>query len=197
MAKKRTKKALCRPVNVRELRDKFLIVCEGKKTEPNYFERFRVSKEVKVVGGAGDTIRVVKEALCLMKDAKYDQVWCVFDKDSFPAGDFNQAIDEAKKNKIQVAYSNEAFELWYLLHFDYLDAAIPRTHYKDMLFKRLGAKYKKNDPNMYEVLEPRQQQAIRNATKLLADYKPHHNPAKDNPCTTVHLLVQALNQYAV
>jgi hypothetical protein len=33
--------------------------------------------------------------------------------------------------------------------------------------------------------------AIRNAANLLKSYDPH-NPAKDNPCTTVHILVQEL-----
>lgn len=35
-----------RKVNTREVRQKFLIVCEGEKTEPNYFRSFRVPKNV-------------------------------------------------------------------------------------------------------------------------------------------------------
>ena len=37
-----------------------------------------------------------------------------------------------------------------------------------------------------------QPRAIKNACKLLSIYEPH-NPEKDNPCTTVHLLVEELN----
>jgi len=49
---------------------------------------------------------------------------------------------------------------------------------------------------MYDRLLTRQPDAIRNAQTLLDSYGPAHNPEKDNPCTTVHLLVQELNQYA-
>jgi hypothetical protein len=35
-----------RRVNVRPLRPRFLIVCEGSRTEPTYFRRFRVNTEV-------------------------------------------------------------------------------------------------------------------------------------------------------
>ena len=33
-----TRKSLKRQVKTRDLRERFLIVCEGKKTEPLYFE---------------------------------------------------------------------------------------------------------------------------------------------------------------
>lgn len=40
------KKSLKRPVNIRNLRQRFLIVCEGEKTEPLYFKKFRVPKKI-------------------------------------------------------------------------------------------------------------------------------------------------------
>lgn len=143
-----------------------------------------------------NTIRLVREAIRLRKQDDYDEVWCVFDRDSFPAQDFNRAIELAKQSNMKVAYSNEAFEIWYLLHFHYHDSATSRDLYKDMLTDWLGFEYKKNDPNMYELLESRQQDAIRNAERLLNSYDPHR-PADDNPCTAVHHLVQALNEFAV
>ena len=42
------KKFKDRKLDTRELIDTFLIVCEGEKTEPNYFEKFPVRKEIKV-----------------------------------------------------------------------------------------------------------------------------------------------------
>jgi hypothetical protein len=47
---------------------------------------------------------------------------------------------------------------------------------------------------MYQQLleQGNQALAIKHAEKLLASYDPS-NPEKDNPSTTVHLLVQALN----
>ncbi|MDF5732679.1 MAG: RloB family protein, partial [Rhizonema sp. PD38] len=112
-----------RKVNIRDLGERFLIVCEGEKTEPNYFKSFRVPGKVVIdIRGLGNnTIGLVEEVVIIKNDAEYDQVWCVFDRDSFPRKDFNAALALATRENIQVAYSNEAFELWYLLHFHYYD----------------------------------------------------------------------------
>jgi len=188
-----------RRVNVRPLRPRFLIVCEGSKTEPNYFRRFRVNTEVvdlEVIGLGDNTLSLVQRTCELMRQDDYAQVWCVFDRDSFPAERFNEALNQAQQRNIRVAYSNEAFELWYLLHFDYHDAALSRTRYQQMLTQRLGKPYRKNALDMYDLLKERQPEATRNARRLLDSYGPNHNPERDNPCTTVHQLVEELNRCA-
>jgi hypothetical protein len=150
-----------------------------------------------------NTINLVKEAIKLKKnDGDYDQVWCVFDKDSFPIENFNKALELAEDNDIKVAYSNEAFEIWYILHFDYRDTAMSRQEYQDVLTQKLrnaklidlNKQYRKNDNNMYEYLEKLQSQAIKNSKRLLEQYNPPQ-PAIDNPSTTVHLLVEELNKF--
>jgi hypothetical protein len=185
-----------RRINYYEKRLRILIVCEGAKTEPNYFNKFpHPPSSVVVVKGIGkNTETLVREAISLREkaDSKYDQVWCVFDRDSFPAVNFNAALQMAKARGIEVAYSNEAFELWYLLHFCYFDTGISRKQYKDLLSRHLGYKYTKNSQNMFEQLCPHQKKAIQNAKRLLSQYRP--NPAKDNPSTTVHILVERLNR---
>ena len=182
----------------RSLRQKFLIVCEGKRTEPNYFTSFRVRKDVKVqvIGEGYNTLSLVERAIELEREGKYDQAWVVFDRDDFPAQHFNEAISLAERNGIGVAYSNQAFEIWYLLHFNYHDVATSRRLYKQMLTKRLGFEYQKNDPDMYTHLQMKQADAIRNAKKLLQTYT-SPKPERDNPSTTVHRLVEALNKFAV
>lgn len=102
----------------------------------------------------------------------------------------------ARARGFEVAYSNEAFELWYILHFEYLQSGISRNEYKKKLTKYLDVKYKKNDLTMYERLLSKQSKAVQNAKSLLMYYGADHNPEKDNPSTTVHLLVQQLNQYS-
>ncbi len=189
-----------RRVDTREVRQRFLIVCEGERTEPNYFESFRTNNrlsnvQIKITGVGQSTIKLVQEAEKLKRQDDYDQVWCVFDRDNFPAGDFNGAISRAEKKNIKVAYSNEAFELWYLLHFNYHDTALSRSSYQQRLTKQLEFPYRKNDPKMYETLQDKQAVAIRNAEKLLQSYGSTHNPANDNPCTTVHQLVKELNRF--
>jgi len=192
------KPATRRVVNVRPLRPRFLIVCEGSKTEPNYFRRFRVNAQVvelKVLGLGDNTLSLMEQTCERMRQDEYEQVWCVFDRNSFPAQQFNAALELARRRGIHVAYSNEAFELWYLVHFHYYDIATPRSDYMRMLSERLGFRYQKNNRKMYDLLQDRQPEAIRNAQRLLDFYGPEHNPERDNPCTTVHLLVQELNRY--
>jgi RloB-like protein len=184
-----------RRVDTREPRERFLIVCEGEKTEPLYFKAFRVPKNVINVVGLGDnTVRIVQEAIHLMEEDTYDQVWCVFDRNSFPAQNFNAAIELATRNDINVAYSNECFELWYLLHFHFYNTAISRKDYIDRLATLLGRSYEKNSKTIYDQLLERQPDAIRNAQQLIGLYDPPR-PERDNPSTTVHLLVEQLNKF--
>lgn len=185
-----------RQVDRQEVKERFLIICEGAKTEPNYFAGFRVPGRVLEIKGLGqNTLSLVDEAIRLRQEEiqAYDQCWCVFDRDSFDADDFNSAIRKAQAAGFQVAYTNEAFELWYLLHFDDHRSALSRQQYGPILTQRLGHAYQKNSETLYRELEERQEQAIGQAAGLLAEYGPH-SPQRDNPCTTVHLLVRELRK---
>ena len=93
-----------------------------------------------------------------------------------------------------MAYSNEAFELWYILHFEFVNTVIPRKDYEKKLTKLLGYQYHKNSDSIYDDLIDKKNNAIKNAANLLKLYNPQ-NPARDNPSTTVHLLVQELNKF--
>jgi hypothetical protein len=186
----------------------FLIVCEGKKTEPNYFRSFpkQVDKYVidpEIDGGGINTVAVVDKAIELRDryEHEFDRVWAVFDKDSFSDKNFNAAILKAKKNEIDCAWSNEAFELWYLLHFCYRDTGMKRDEYADKIEKFVNKangknkffKYKKNATDTYEILQKygSQEDAIKNAEKLSKLYKDERF-AKHNPRTEVYKLVKQL-----
>ncbi|MGO9122298.1 MAG: RloB family protein [Desulfomonilaceae bacterium] len=197
MGRKRRISSFRRKKNIRELRKRFLIICEGERTEPNYFRAFPTNKEVlvcKIEGTGYNTVSLVRAAVEEKSRNDYDEVWCVFDKDSFSTEQVNEAIQLANQNNIQVAFSNEAFELWYLLHYHYFNTAITRSDYIKKLTPLLGSPYKKNRPDMYDLLKEMIDTAVANANKLLDLYEPKQ-PAHDNPCTTVHLLVQRLIQY--
>lgn len=176
--------------------DTILILCEGEKTEPNYFNGIRKDfhlSNIKVDGLGCNTFKIIEEGIKHRKD--YSQVWCVFDRDSFTAQCFNKAFQMIKRYpNIHIAYSNESFELWYLLHFNYYDTAMSRKQYEKNLTELLGYKYRKNADNMYEILKENQPKAIRNAKKLLKTY-PINNPEKNNPSTTVFKLVEELNKF--
>lgn len=188
-------RATSRRVNRYSTRQRFLIVCEGEKTEPNYFRKFPIPPDsiVEVTGLGENTVSLVRTAIKLRTEAKYDQVWCVFDRDSFPPQNFNAALKLARNNNIEVAYSNEAFELWYLLHFCYLNSGITRDQYRTRLERYLGHAYAKNSETIFDEMYPRQKEAIQNARRLYNEYDPHR-PLEDNPSTTVFLLAEMLNQ---
>ncbi|MDR0582770.1 MAG: RloB family protein [Treponema sp.] len=177
-----------------------LIVCEGSKTEPNYFKAFpenqRVYDDIDIQGTGYNTVTLVKKAIQLRNEAQknrkpYQEVWCVFDRDSFPWESFNEAVTLAKREKIRCAYSIEAFEIWYLLHFNYCDTAFSRTQYKEKLTSALGVEYLKNDTQMYERLKNKQKEAIQNAKKLYA-FQYNKTIQNQNPVTTVFELVEKL-----
>jgi hypothetical protein len=194
----------------RELVTYFLIVCEGKQTEPNYFKSFpkKVGKfiyDIEFEGGGISTLKVVEKAIELRNKSKqkYDRVWAVFDKDSFTPNSFNSAILKANANNISCAWSNEAFELWYLLHFHNRVTPMRRIEYEkaieEAVNEKLGKnrkqfKYKKNDTGMYLLLNRIGDQfsAIKWA-KELSERIDGQQFANYNPQTMVFKLVKELN----
>lgn len=187
----------------------FLIVCEGEKTEPNYFrafiERWSEVKEVNVKGCGCSTCQLIIEAKKLREKLErermvpFDRVWLVFDKDEFK--DFNKAIADAKKEGMNCAWSNQAFELWYVLHFQYLDTGVDRKQYIEMIEDKVRKasksktfKYKKNDEGFYQILQAHgeEEQAIKRARKLRENMGKKKNYATHNPRTEVDLLVDEL-----
>lgn len=66
-----------------------------------------------------------------------------------------------------------------------------------MLGKLLGMEYHKKEgfaSDLYNYLQARQPQAIRNAEVILSEISAG-NPAAEESSTTVHLLVSELNKY--
>jgi len=85
---------------------------------------------LKILGEGMNTDSLVEYAIQLKREAEknnnpYSWVWCVFDRDSFTSHQFNRAIKIAKNNQIKAAYSNEAFEIWYILHFNSFRQEVP------------------------------------------------------------------------
>ena len=198
---------LKRRIGVRILLQRILIVCEGKKTEPNYFEALKAHLpkqmvELDICGDGFNTVSLVEQAIAL-RDAKkdteqpYDQIWAVFDCDSFKAN-FDNAIYKAEANDIKCAWTNEAFELWYVLHFEYRNTPMPREDYERRLEELMQRPYVKKAPDMYQELAKKgdQARAIQWARKLEEERKAAGlSPLQANPCTTVSELVDRLNEF--
>lgn len=187
----------------------YLIASEGKCTEVYYFEGFKneinqrysdsiESYEIEIKGLGKETLRVIEDINEFSRKLPilYENVWAVFDKDDFPKDDFDNAISKADSLGIKVAWSNECFELWYLLHFSYVQSALHRDVISEKLndeFKKLGISkgYDKTDSDIYSILKPKINIAMKNAEKLCSDTQ-ESIPSKMNPHTNVHLLVSGL-----
>lgn len=211
-AQRKNTPSLERPVANLTVKPSILIVCEGKNTEPSYFKQFRVSSaEIKYVGEGYNTVSLVKRTIELSKQYKYDRVWCVFDKDDFNDNDFNTAIKMAEENAFGVAYSNQAFEYWLILHFnDHQGGKMHRDKYTKEIKKHIkpfkasydGNSSKKVSEEFFELLDgidsktnqKRVNLAIIRAERNYIKLK-HLSPAKAESSTTVYMLVRELLKY--
>lgn len=200
--------------NVPKLIEKptILIVCEGENTEPSYFKQFRLSSAtIKPIGEGFNTISLVNRAIQISKQESFDQVWCVFDKDDFKDNDFNAAIVMAESKNFGIAYSNQAFEYWLILHFDdHQGSGMHRDDYDSKINKLLkqynltydGTKSKIITESIFELLDgidertnkERKVLAIERA-KRNYEKLDHSNPAKEESSTTVFKLVEELLKY--
>lgn len=193
-----------------------LIICEGKQTEPLYFEGMKKAlgaengrKLAVVVRGTGKhTLDLLDCALdcCRYAAETYDHIWLVFDKDDFPAAEFDAMERKCAElsdssRTFHALWSNPCFELWPLLHLRYssapMDAGECQRQLTLALDRELGLSYRKNMDGLYEALGSRRDRAAQNAKKLSA----HHDtlgeskPSKRNPCTRVGEIFDELEPY--
>lgn len=136
----------------------------------------------------------------------FQHVWILYYQDDFPKAHFDNAAkrcealnlrnQEQERNiKFHALWSNQCVELWFLLHFEYLDSNIERTQYQDILSKFLGKKYEKNDPQIFSRLFPHIRTAISNAKRIRALYTKNTPPSQCAPCTTFYELIETLWPY--
>jgi hypothetical protein len=199
-----------KPVEQIEERKYFLIVCEGIRTEPIYFEYLKrllpkhLLETVEISGEGDNTINVVNAAI-EKRDKRvndpllppYNEVWAVFDKDDFPNERYDNAVTKAQQFGIEPGVSNEAFELWYILHFQLLETALKRQQYFDILSDILGFKYAKNSQDVVQLLFEKGN--IKRAigwARHLEDMHAGLTPSESCPYTRVYLLVENLLTYS-
>jgi len=199
---------LRRRAPIRETYEKVLIVCEGAKTEPNYFLDLRDhydlnTANVAVTGECGsDPISIVRFAKELFKkEAKtgdpFDRVYCVFDKDTHAKyADALRAIAEAKpKKKFFAINSVPCFEYWLLLHFRFTTAPYSPSGRKSAAqialehLKQELPNYEKGTSGLFVQLLDRLTAAIEHAERACQIASENDT---DNPSTLVHELVTFL-----
>jgi hypothetical protein len=218
----------------------FNIFCEGKNSEPIYFKWFETPK-IKIIthGDQKSMCKNVNKTItkCLKdgilkktENGKYElyeegmEIWCAFDRDKGANGisidegnvDFASAMTIAENSPLKIAWSNDSFDLWILLHIEdvvnELEQAKNRTYY----FEKLTT-YFKEHPNPNELLQralihnkfsyeqdikikqiilpeiiSKTTIAIQRAKHLFELHKNENDFAKKMPCTTVFQLIERL-----
>ena len=150
----------------RILPERHLFVTEGTKTEPYYLngmiERIcqcvgeNARQQFRIVGDGNCTLNLLKKAEQYQRNDSdgFQHVWLLYDKDDFPADAFDNTEsrckalnkryqDEKRDLTFHAIWSNQCIELWFLLHYSYLQADVSREEYREKLAKYIGRRYEK------------------------------------------------------
>jgi len=205
--KERNNESLRRKAAKRAPHDVVLIVCEGSKTEPYYFNglrnHLRLSNANIIIADkttGSDPLSVVNYAIERhKKDPIYDRVYCVFDRDKHAT--YDAALDKARATRLKkgaalhVITSIPCFEIWLLLHYTYTSRSFSAAGYAsncavvESEFKSHIAGYQKGSRIIFELVKDKLDNAMTNAKRLDAF---HQTSGTDNPSTKVHELVKYL-----
>ncbi len=200
---------------------KIVIVCEGKKTEPEYFgayvaRHFREPRNIRIIPNAMSKTGVEQlYDIATTSKAKYPNavVFIVLDNDNKLANRTEKrqlctvlskcsSLDKVEPNKVNCVFSNPQFELWAVLHFEYTTAVLNKREIERKT-RRYFPEYdpKTNKAIDYDVIvnSPESEKcAIKNAKKL----RMYHLRLKqkcflDCPTTNVDVLVEYMNRVCV
>lgn len=184
-----------------------LMVCEGRETEPNYFEEIRQAYRIPTAHwailpselGTGPEKVVAYAEAKARRDKSWDEVYCIFDRDDH--AHYREAIRAASELEGKLKTSEPAspvrfaaipsvpcFELWFLLHFE----PVAREEHRDEVARKLAAwipGYEKNFDDMF----------VRTRDRLASAYVHAEEGRRraamtgnDNPSTDVDILVKRL-----
>lgn len=190
-----------------------LIITEGTDTEPAYFgamkdiinQTYPERIQLTIQGLGKNTLALFQKAKQLVATSSngYKHVWIVYDTDDFPAEHINKTArfceEESTDETIYHAiWSNQCIELWFLLHFNFIQSNLHRSSYwpklTELLLSQGLGKYEKNRTDMYKILFPYMETAIANAKKL-EKINMGKLPSDSAPGTQVHILVSKLKPY--
>jgi len=201
----RPARSYARRAPTRQPYDYVLIVCEGGKTEPQYFDALILaeglsSANVHVISGDGhtDPVSIVKIAESKLANG-YDRIFCVFDRNGH--ANYEEALSriesqEAGQNGTLTAITSwPCFEVWLLLHFAYSSAPFQKTGNRsacdNVVRSLLGhvPDYAKGRATTYVELVDRLDLAMKHASRLAKD---NVKTGSTNPATSAFELVNYL-----
>ena len=202
----RQAQALKRKKGTRPPYERILIVSEGSKTEPLYFDDIRIQNSIPsahitvMPSHLGTEPRQVVDFAeqKFLQTREYDRVYAVFDRDDHRT--YNDALvraeglngkhknSEGKKVPFFAVPSVPCFELWLLLHFEDVQAF---WHRDDIVERLKGhiAGYEKAATEIYNRTESNLEIAIQRAERLRSRFTPASGV---DPYTGVDELVSLL-----
>lgn len=219
-----------------------IVFCEDGAVEPAYLNAMRSSSiQLSVIPNFGQHhqnidnatnylrekgMLVVVEGKEVLQLTDGAQVWCMYDRDKSMTPDgkdtaFNDSISTAEARGIRVAWSNDDFELWILLHFEDVPVSEPAYEHRDKYYDRLSELVRdalREDPNgarivnhpkftyrdfmksgnkfvqfTLEMLKGKTGIARSRALALHQHFaSPTVTPSQMSPCTMAYLLVDAI-----
>jgi hypothetical protein len=198
----------------RQVHPKIYVWSHTEKAEIEYFQEFKQYLESDLLMPQKKLCWTPQELLAEIIEWKIenicdedgDQVWCIFDIDDFYKKDEKgliESVKKATKNNVKIAYINECFELWILLHFQNTTTPIKRGKnietkiQKEFKKNKLGV-FKKNQ-KVFNLLLPFQPVALKNAKYSVKNYEKikweDKMSTKGNPSTSIHFLIEEINTH--
>lgn len=202
-----------RRINHRPAHPKIFVFSHTERAEIEYFQDFKQDLQTPLLVPRKILCREPDELLTKVIDWKTtkdnyneedgDAVWCIFDVDDFYTKNpelLIKSVVRAEKSGIKIAYANECFELWILLHFDAPTSSIRRGFDLTKKIQSYFKKYKlgefKKNQHVFQKLKPFQTDAIANSKKIFYPYSKQswHKKLENsgNPSTNIHLLVEEI-----
>lgn len=221
----------------------FIIFCEDEVSEYIYFKWFETSDiKINIINKQKSMMSNVVKAIhycennqiLTVNNGKYSleldgiEVWCVYDRDIETDAalvqekniEFNISIQTAQDTGINVAWSNDAFELWILLHFKQLNPEDLDVKHRDYYYQELTQIFKdlpnpnidlqkalshssfnykkdlKQKNNFKDIVRPlilpNTNIAIQRAKELHEYHMVKQNHYEKKPCTLVYSLIERI-----
>lgn len=195
---------------IRSTYARVLIITEGQKTEPNYFNEIRDyyelnSANIEISGECGSNpASVLKYAKKRYQEERdkgnaFDKVFCVIDKDCHV--DYSRVLNEIESAKPADTYiainSVPCFEYWILLHYVYTSQSFVPVGNRSACacliheLEKYSSNYTKGRQGIFNELVDRLELAKKNAERALQEARQNRT---DNPITKVHHLVEFLQK---
>lgn len=192
----------------RDPKQRFVLYCEGKNTEPAYFDALKrhfcgAVVDVQTVKAAGQPMTIAENATKAATSHRrsrknsyelQDQFWAVFDRDEHPY--YEEAVKRCQQGGVGVARSNPCFEIWLILHHQDFDRPddhhLVQRHFAGLApeYDPKGAKQADCDALMKNI-----DAAERRAENQLSARQAEGAPF-GAPSTTVHHLTRAIRTAA-